>query len=209
MAKSNDIRVVLIASGRTAWDEAGRVGGACDLPLTEAGAAQVRGTLAGLAETRLATVISAPDESSVQTAALVAASVSPVPAPKMRRVDELADVCMGLWEGLRNEEIHDKFPKAFRQWRDDPQAVVIPEGEMLEEAQNRLVQAFSSGLGRVNGDGAAAVVVRPMAHAVIRCWIESAPLRSVWSMLNEAQDLRWETISRDRLRRRPPVRLRV
>jgi probable phosphoglycerate mutase len=208
MAKTENIRVVLVASGRTAWDEAGRIGGACDLPLTPAGKTDLQALFKPLHESRLATILSAPDECSCQTAEAVAASADPAaPAPRIKRIDALSDVCMGLWEGLRAEEIQEKFPKAYRQWREDPQALVIPEAETLDEAQQRLVQALSSALGRVNGDGAVALVLRPMALTVVRCWLESAPLRSLWSMLNDAVGLRWETIERSRLRRKPPVRI--
>lgn len=209
MAKSENIRVVLVCSGHTAWDEAGRVGGACDLPLTPQGKTDIESAVRPLAEARFAGVVCAPDESSRQTAEMVAATAgSAGQAPKIKQVDGLGDVCMGLWEGMRNEEIQEKFPKAFRQWREDPQAVVVPEGETLDEAQSRLAQALSNTLSRVNGDGTVAIVLRPLALTLVRCWLEAAPLRNVWSMLNDAQGLRWRTIERDQLRRRPsPVRL--
>ncbi len=209
MAKSENIRVVMVCGGRTAWDEAGRVGGACDLPMTPQGQAELQTSMAELAGARLAAVLTAPDESSRQTAQLVSATIASGTPPKVRKVNDLADVCMGLWEGMRHEEIQEKFPKAFRQWREDPQAIVVPEGETLEEAQNRIVQALSSALGRYGGgDGAVAIVLRPMALTLVRCWLEAAPLRNVWSMLSDAPGLRWRTIERDQLRRRPtPVRI--
>lgn len=202
MAKRANIRAVLVASGRTAWDEGGRVGGACDLPLTPAGQLDIETAIKPLAEAHLGLVLCAPDEASRQTAEVVGKTAAGGPPPRIRQVEGLSDVCLGLWEGLRHEEIQEKFPKAFRQWREDPQAVVVPEGETLEEAQGRLVLALGSALGRV-GTGAVAIVVRPLALTLLRCRLEAAPLRNVWSMLNDAQGLRWQTIERDLLRRLP------
>lgn len=207
MAKSEQIRAVFVGSGRTAWDEAGRVGGACDLPLTAAGLATVRAQLPALAGAKLSAILTSNDEASKQTAALVAAAAEGL-APRIRPIEGLADACMGLWEGLRHAELEEKFPKVYKSWREDPEAVIVPEGETLSEAQTRIVQALGSPFGRAGGDGAIAVVLRPMALTLVRCWVDAAPLRNVWSMVNEAPGLMWRTIPRDQLRRKPaPVRM--
>lgn len=207
MAKSEHIRIVLLASGRTAWDEAGRIGGACDLPMTPGGREAVAAHARTIADARLRTVLAAPDAASQETARLVAAaSDQSEGSPKLRTVEDLRDLCLGLWEGLRHAEIEEKFPTAYRSWRDDPEAVVVPEAETVEEAQARIVQALRSALVRATGDAAHAVVLRPTALALVRCWLDAAPLRTVWSMMSDAP--MWRTIPRDQLRKRPaPVRV--
>lgn len=207
MAKSEHIRVVFLASGRTAWDEAGRIGGACDLPMTPGGREAVAAQAKTLADARLRTVLSAPDAASQETARIIAAACDHSDGPpKIRLIEDFRDVCLGLWEGLRHAEIEEKFPTVYRSWRDDPGAVMVPEAETVEEAQARIVQALRSSLVRATGEAAHAVVLRPTALALVRCWLDAAPLRTVWSMMSEAPT--WRTIPRDQLRKRPaPVRV--
>lgn len=185
------------------------MGGACDLPLTPIGLADAEAGLKALAGVKLSSILTSSDGASRQTAGLAAARVATDGvAPRIKLVEGLADACMGLWEGMRHAELEEKFPKVYKSWREDPEAVIVPEGETLVEAQTRIVQALGSCFSRVNAEGATAVVLRPMALALVRCWLDVAPLRNVWSMVNEAPALMWRTIPRDQLRRKPaPVRM--
>lgn len=211
MAKTETTRVVFIEAGPTAWDESGRITGSCDLPLAAAGLARAQAEAKELAGAKLAAVITGPDEACRQTAEVVVGASDPASKPKVKLIAGLGEVCLGLWEGMRQDQLAEKCPTAYRQWREDPESVVVPEGETLEEAQGRVVQALGSALGRVGGEGAVAVVLRPMALALIRCWLDSAGLKNVWSMVTEGggQGPDWRTLSKEQLRRPAAARVRV
>ncbi len=54
-----------------------------------------------------------------------------------REIDDLADVDLGLWEGMRGQDLEEKAPKAYREWRENPLNVQVPEGEpMMKPAED-------------------------------------------------------------------------
>src|SRR5690349_826181 len=96
MAKSNEIRVLLLRTGQTAWDEAGRICGATDVPLTSDGLEAARQQAASLTGEHVSTILCGPDEASVATAQELAKTIG----GKIKPVDGLGEVNLGLWEGL-------------------------------------------------------------------------------------------------------------
>ena len=208
MAKSETTRVVFIEAGPTAWDESGRIAGSCDLPLTPAGVARATDAAKELVGAKLSVIIAGPDEASRQTAEVVAGALEAAGRPKVKLIAGLGEMCLGLWEGMRQEQLAEKCPTAYRQWREAPESVVVPEGETLEEAQERAVQALGAALNRVGG-GAVAVVLRPIALALVRCWLDSVGLRNVWSMVSESHGPDWRTLHREQFRRPAAARVRA
>lgn len=180
MPRPTDIQLLLVRSGRTEWDEVGRLQGETDLPMTGAGRAEVAAIIARLNGQPVAQVLSGPDEASVTTAKLVAEHAG----AKRRKVAGLGEMDLGLWQGLLESELTDRFSKSYCQWRDDPTGVTAPEGESVEEARGRVLHALARALSRA-GRGPVAVVVRPLAWAIIRCWLESRPLGELRAVMAE------------------------
>lgn len=120
--------VVLIRSGRTEWDEAGRLQGGTDLPACAEGLGEVErsleawaargGAVAGL-------VCGGTDEGSRETAKLA----GDVFGAKVKSLEGLAAMGMGLWEGLTAEDLEERHPTSYKQWREHPSRVRVPEGE--------------------------------------------------------------------------------
>lgn len=200
MSQSGDVKVLLVQTGGTDWDRAGRVAGASDLPLCEAGRAEVLAASAELQGTALSTIFCATDEASVCTARLVA----DVTGGKVRELDDLQEMHLGLWEGLRTCDLEDKCPTAYRQWMTDPTVVVVPEGETLDEAEARIIGGLAKALGKAKSNGAGiAVVLRPMALGLVRCWLEGVPTSELWSMLKGGARIEWRTVPRTLLKPSP------
>lgn len=197
MAKTSQPRPILfVRAGATAWDEAGRLGGACDLPLCPTGEAQVRTALEQIEGQAIAAVISGPDEASVSTAKLFAESAG----VKAKVFDGLHELDLGLWQGLLPTELEDKCPTAYRQWKDDPEAVSAPEGESVAEAQERIIGALAKALDRVSENGRPVVVIlKPMALALVRCWLDGHPLARVWDVVEESCGTQWREVPRSLL----------
>jgi len=197
MAKTTDIRVLFVRTPETDWEKAGRIAGSTDVPLNEAGWQSFRTAVEALGEVRLTAVLCGPDEASQAVARDIAKSAG----AKVKIVEDLGEVHLGLWEGMLRTDLEDKCPRAFRQWIDDPAAVQVPEGEGLEEAQTRLRGALSGGLARAKPEaGAVGVVLRPMARGLIGCVLEGVPTKGLWSMIDSAPLLEWRTVDRGSLR---------
>ena len=180
------ISLVLIPWAETAWKAAGRLAGRTSLPLTEGGRDEVRGWSAMLAEPKLSTVYASSEQAAVEVAEIVAEKTG----ASRKTVADLAEVDVGLWDGLTAEELKRRYPKIYKKWHSDPASVSPPEGEALTDAFARLRQALEK-LMRKQDDRCVAVVLGPLAFALVRCWAESVELTELRSMTHDSP-LRYE-----------------
>jgi len=166
MAKSERISILLIRSGETEWDAAGRLQGEADLPLTESGRVALLGLANDLKDEPLGVILCGPDEASEETARVLGQRTD----ARVRKIKALGEVNMGLWGGLRDADLNERFCKAWRQWKGDPAAVTPPGGEPAREAEVRLFTALAKAFER-NAGKTIGVVLRPIAHALAACWL--------------------------------------
>lgn len=191
MAKARDLTVLLVRSCATEWDDCGRLVGSSDLPLCEAGRGRLEQALDAMGPIDLELVLCSPDEGSVQIAELVAGSTN----AKVRVVENLGDVRLGLWEGLRGNELAERYPTTFRHWQSDPGSVQVPGGESFHEARERIVDGLVRAIEKTRAKNTRiGVVVRPMAWAVLRCWLGSMPSNRVWEALRDAPLMAWHEV---------------
>ncbi|MGE3107405.1 MAG: histidine phosphatase family protein [Phycisphaerales bacterium] len=184
MAIATTTRVLVVRSGPTDWDDAARLQGTTDMPVSRTGIEQVRRCIQILEGSRLGAVWCGPDEASVQTAELLAHTTGGV----VSVADELADMNLGLWEGMLVSELTARFPKACKAWMDDPSLVNPPGGESVTEAYERLTGCVTRILERARAGAAIGFVLRPIALGMVRCWLADEPTCHVW---DEAQKSAW------------------
>ena len=184
MTKKSEIDLLVVRSGRTDWDEGGRLQGATDLPLAETGGAGVEAVVGDLrrddAELKLDAVLHAPDEASVATAKVLTAALG----GKARRLAGLAGASLGLWEGLRESELLDRYPTAYKQWREDPASVNPPEGETFVAAQARVLGALAKALDK-SGGKRVGVVLRPLEFGMLRAVLTEQPAGRLWTLVED------------------------
>ncbi|MDH3585122.1 MAG: histidine phosphatase family protein, partial [Phycisphaerae bacterium] len=120
------------------------------------------------------------DEASQQTTALFAARSD---GGKTRELDDLAEANLGLWQGLTEDQLADRYPKVFSQWKNDPGAITPPQGEPLESIQGRLTSALGRLLKR-DGPEPLALVLRPVLLAACHRWLAEEPLD--WKTLHRS-----------------------
>jgi broad specificity phosphatase PhoE len=197
MAKGERIRLLVVRCGSTEWDEAGRMQGAADLPLCEAGRQSTEAIAGDIAVDPPQVVLSGPDEAS-RTAAKVLAQAA---GAKVKTLDELSEIHLGLWEGLLESGVEERYPRAAKQWAEDPGGVSPPEGESLQHAKERILTALADGIDRLKEGAAAAVVLRPVALGIVRCWLNDAPTAELWSQIRDRPAAEWYDVSAERLRK--------
>lgn len=198
MAKRQTFRVLLIRSGATAWDEAERLQGDNDLPMSDAGKVALAAAARTLDADSLDLILTGPDEASRQTAAAVAERTD----ARTRKLDALAEVDLGLWEGLVESEVRDRYAKAFGAWEEDPTGVTPPEGETIADAAERILPAILKALDRA-GDERVAIVLRPVAHAILRARLVGEAMTNLWAVHEQAQPLEWLEAGRERFAPEP------
>jgi broad specificity phosphatase PhoE len=158
----------------------GRLLGSANLPLAEAGRPALAADADRLAGLRLGSIHHPPDEAATETAKIFARTVK----ARAKAVEELADPNLGLLEGLLTREFADRHAKRYHQWKDDPLALIPPEGEPIAEARTRLFAAVARLLKRSRA-GEVAVVLHPLGLGLLRCWLADRPPSHLWPMLED------------------------
>jgi broad specificity phosphatase PhoE len=183
-------QVVLIRPGATVYDEQNRVQGTLDVPLSDRGRAEVAQLAEKLAEPlngngnggdngnanengppksdghELTALYCGPGESVVRTAETIGKALGLRP----KRIDDLRNLDQGLWQGLQLDEIKRRNLKVFRQWLDDPVTVCPPQGETVENAQERIRSALRPLIKRHQDETIGLVVAEPIAQ-LIACYL--------------------------------------
>ncbi len=184
MAKSDIVDLLLVRTGRTEWDDTGRLQGGTDLPLSEGGRSDLAQTLDGnlkhAGSPAITLVIHAPDEASSQSARML----SELGGGKLKPGPGLGAMRLGLWEGLLETELMDRYPTSYRQWRDNPAMVNPPEGETLLDTQLRLVRTLLKATERSAGK-TVAVVLRPLEFGLLRGTLAGRPTTDLWTLIED------------------------
>ncbi|MCA9286944.1 MAG: histidine phosphatase family protein [Phycisphaerales bacterium] len=200
MAENTRLTLTLVRTGLTSWEQAGRLAGGVDIPLcTEASAAC--GDLARqAASSEPDLILHADDQASRATADAIDGLARDA---KVREVEELAEINLGLWAGVKAETLEDRSPQVWRLWRDDPTGVNVPEGEQVAAAADRIVGTLVKALGKAKGGSSVVVVLRPIAFGMVRCWLDALPLKGLWKATEGVAPIDRREISKDHLKRDP------
>jgi glucosyl-3-phosphoglycerate phosphatase len=150
---SLDQRLVLVRHGRTDWNAEGRFQGQADPPLDDLGWEQARRAAEVVAAMRPAAILSSDLRRAHQTAVMVGAACGLVPSTDQ----ELREVALGDWEGLRRDEAAVRFPAEFAAWTGGSD-VRRGGGETQAEAGARVATALMGFLWRA-GPGRTVVAV--------------------------------------------------
>jgi broad specificity phosphatase PhoE len=198
MSRSDRHRVLLIRTGATDWDEQEYLPGVADLPLCSRDREGFAFDPAVVGSVPLASVLCAGDEASTQTAEVVARALG----VKSKKCAGLGDVDLGLWQGLRMDELRERTPKVYRQWHDDPLSLAPPEGESLRSARDRLIDQLIRAVEKSNRGGkdqAVAVVLRPIALSLVRSRLLGDASVAGWCKLPSAPRYEWHEIPNTRV----------
>ncbi len=190
MAKPTTVTLVLLSAAPTAWDEAGRLIGRSDLPATDAGAdalhQKVKATV-GTLPAPLDLVLCGPEDSTHASGALLAEAAG----CRLRKVDDLANVDLGLWEGSLREELEGRCPSTFKAWRDQPDRIRPPEGESIGDAGLRAMAALRKAMEKMKGERpVVGLAVRPLLWAALLTLLNEEPWSAYWPLADSAGEIR-------------------
>jgi broad specificity phosphatase PhoE len=115
-----------VRHGQSTWNREHRIQGQLDPPLSDEGRRQA--ALLGVrlaARRRFVALYSSDLKRALETAQVLGLALGVTPVPRER----LREVFLGEWEGLRTEEIAERFPEAWAAWVEEPDWDVVPGGE--------------------------------------------------------------------------------
>ncbi len=184
---ANMLRIVLIRPGATDYDCDQRIQGALDIPLNRQGLTEVAKAVDELSELRIETIYAAPGAAAAETAEVLAADLH----ARLKKLDRLQNFNLGLWQGLKIGDVRHKQPKVYRQWQEQPENVCPPEGEMIDQADERIAAVMTK-LLRKHKKGVIGLVVPEPLATLVRRYFKKDELGDLWKAL--AGHGRWEVI---------------
>ncbi len=173
------LQIWLIRPGCTEYDQQERIQGNLDIPLSDEGRMEVAAVVEQLRDKGITVVYAPASEPAEETARAIADALD----IRLRKLDRLDNLDLGLWQGMLVEDVRHKQPKVYRQWQEQPETVCPPQGEMLGEADER-VRAAMAKLLRRHKQGAIALVMPEPLLSLVRRFIARAALGDLWRPRN-------------------------
>lgn len=179
--------LVVVSAAQTSWRAQGRFAGDTDLPLNEQGHRQAVADAHALAELEPVLVYAAPEQATRQTADIVAHELN----IKVKALNELREMDLGLWEGLTTDDFRDRFAKVYRQWRHEPMSIEPPEGEAVAHVAVRLCKGLAKIVKRAQGQ-TVVLALGQFAYAIVRCRLSDRCYERFWEYVDGEGG--WSTI---------------
>lgn len=148
-----------------------------DGELTEKGHIQAARAAERLKNVRIDVLYSSSLKRTLQTAGYIAdAKNLPI-----LRTDQLKEINGGDWEGEPWETLPEKWPEAYHTWENTPHLHSMPNGETMEEFQERLVEEVKHIIGMNKGKHIG-IVTHGTAIKALLCYFNSCPLEEMFNI---------------------------
>ena len=174
-------RLILIRHGETDYNLQNRYCGFSNPPLNDKGIEQAEILATKLKDTRIDKVYSSDLKRAFETAKIIFGN-NPIEETK-----DFREMNFGVFEGLKYEEIIEKYPKLYRKWIDNPKEVEIPGGEGLEDLSRRVKERLSFILTQYDQheDKTIALLTHGGPIRIILCSALKVDLKMFWQVNQE------------------------
>jgi broad specificity phosphatase PhoE len=134
----------LVRHGQSTWNSEHRIQGQLDPPLSDEGRRQAECVGRRIAGRRFAGFYSSDLKRAFETAQAIEAAtgLQAEPMPGLR------EIFLGAWEGLRTDDLAQRFPEAWASWTEEPDWDLVPGGEGAALFEARVAAALDEILGR-------------------------------------------------------------
>lgn len=135
-------RICFVRHGETEWNKTGKTQGVSDIKLSERGRTQAESVGLYLEKKGFnITNIYASDLSrAVETAEILNSKLD----KPMTIIKEFREISFGDWEGLRINEIKDKYSQEYITWRNEPHKMIFSSGDSLDSISSRSLKMINS-----------------------------------------------------------------
>jgi probable phosphoglycerate mutase len=176
-ASAEGTQLVLVRHGETEWNRDRRIQGHTDIGLSALGHEQSRRLARRLAREPIQALYS----SDLQRAAQSATPLAEMLGLPLRTTPLLREVGFGAWEGLTISEVEAGWPDEYAAWREDSVGYRPPDGERIEELQQRSLAAVAEILTAHPGESVAIFAHGGSVKSIL-CSLMGFPL-SIWRRL--------------------------
>lgn len=131
------MKLYITRHGKTEWNTAQKLQGWLDSPLTHEGIER-----AERLSHRLKNIDFDSIYSSSQKRALDTAKILNTKNLEIKIIDELKELCLGKWQGMRIEDVEREYPKEHYLYFNEPESYVSLGGENFDELFIRVKRAL-------------------------------------------------------------------
>lgn len=147
-AEDSVTRIILVRHGETPYNKAARYQGWVDIPLNETGIKQAELLAESLKDVPIDVFISSP----LQRAYLTTQKVAELHGMQLEYTDpRLREINFGDWAGKYIADLRKKYPEQFAVWTKKPWLMIFPNGESLQDMQDRGRAALNDAVARYPG----------------------------------------------------------
>lgn len=168
-------RLYLTRHGQTEWNIENRVQGSKDSPLTQKGIEQALQLGKRLEHTNIDKVYSSSSKRALDTAKLITGDKN-IPIIKVREITEMN---LGIWEGLKFDEIEDMYSDQYNKFWNTPHLLKYFPGETFECFNERVVKAIDY-IAKENDGKDILVVTHGIVLKFIMAYFKNIPLKNVF-----------------------------
>jgi probable phosphoglycerate mutase len=132
--------LLLVRHGQSTWNHEHRIQGQLDPPLSDDGRRQATQLGQRLAGRSFSGFYTSDLRRAAETSGLVggALGIEATPMPELR------EIYLGLWEGMRTEDLATRFPRVWASWSEEPDWDLVPGGEGSARFEARVDGALDS-----------------------------------------------------------------
>ena len=168
--------IILARHGETEWNIEEIFRGRADIDLNETGLKQAELLAEYLSDLDITAIYSSPLKRAMNTAETIARhhGLDVINSPG------LIDFNYGIWQGVTNREIKEKYPELYAEWNSHPDRVTIPGGENLDNVRERatsVVNGIATG-----GEGTAVLVSHRVVIKVQICALLGLDNSCFWNV---------------------------
>ena len=174
-----DSRIILVRHGETDWNKEGRFQGQIDIPLNETGKNQAQKASNFLKSIDFNKAYSSSMSRPLETAKIILGKKSNL---SILKIDELSEISHGLWEGKLEKEIKTTWPEMLNKWHQEPENVIMPEGESIEDVSKRSLNAWQNICKNQNKDDVTLVVAHDAVNKTLICNLLGLSYSQIWTI---------------------------
>lgn len=140
-------RIFMVRHGQTEWNQAHRLQGHKDSPLTPLGRAQATQTKLALAQYDIHKAYTSPLQRAQDTLALIIEDRN----LEVGLSENLKEMHLGPWEGKTKQETQDTNPEQFAYFWNQQDKFVLAGAETYQQLQNRMVNELQAIFSKEQG----------------------------------------------------------
>jgi broad specificity phosphatase PhoE len=186
-------KIYLIRHGQTEWNRRQTFRGIIDIPLNERGHREAEAILEAMKDNNISAIYTSPLRRSMETAKPIEKFFH----LKIFPVKGLIDINYGDWQGLTIDDVKKRYKEQYNQWVKTPNLIRFPNGETLDEVQERSFCAFKD-IVKENPGKTIVIIPHRVINKVLLCALLGLNNSHFWEIRQDTGCINLIEYSNDR-----------